>query len=107
MGISYLAWIWFDIVHRVGKVNWDVDGLIWSSNCNEDDPIEACWHNGVDLEAILKWHIKLTYLCTMLRCSKDVFQINMGNKDSHDINIESKGDGALDVHDHAHVITYL
>ncbi len=96
----------FDIVHRVGKVNWDVDGLIWSPSYNEEDPIEACWHNGVDLEAILKWHI-LTYLCTMLGCSKDVFQFNMGNEDSHDLNIESKGDGALDTHDYAHVITYL
>jgi hypothetical protein len=96
----------FDIVHRVGKVDWDVDGLIWSPSCNEEDPIGACWHNGVHLEAIVRWHI-LTYLCTMLGCSENVFQINMGNKDFHDTNIESKGDGALNIHDDAHVITYL
>jgi hypothetical protein len=57
-------------------------------------------------EAILKWHI-LTYLCTMLGCYENVSQINMGNEDSHDTNIESKGDGALNIHDDAHVITYL
>jgi hypothetical protein len=43
----------------------------------------------------------------MLGCSKEEFQCNMGNEDSHDINIESKGDGALDTHDYAHVITYF
>jgi hypothetical protein len=95
----------YDIVHMVGKVNWNVDGLIWSPSCNEEDPIETCCHNGVDLEVILKWHI-LTYLCTMLRCFEVVFQINMGNEDSHDTNIESKI-YALDIYDGAHVITYL
>jgi hypothetical protein len=43
----------------------------------------------------------------MLGCSENVFQINMGNENFHDKNIESKGDGALNIHDDAHVITYL
>jgi hypothetical protein len=43
----------------------------------------------------------------MLGCSEDLLQINMSNEDSHDTNIESKGDGALDIHDDARVITYL
>lgn len=43
----------------------------------------------------------------MLGCYENVSQINMGNEDSHDTNIESKGDGALDIHDDARVITYL
>jgi hypothetical protein len=31
----------------------------------------------------------------------------MSNEDSHDVNIEQKGDGALNIHEVAHVITYL
>jgi hypothetical protein len=31
----------------------------------------------------------------------------MGNRDSHDVNIELKGDGVLNIHDDALVIAYL
>jgi hypothetical protein len=31
----------------------------------------------------------------------------MSNEDSHDVNIEQKDNGALNIHDIAHVITYL
>jgi hypothetical protein len=31
----------FDIVHRVNKVNWDVDGLNWNPSSNEEDTIGA------------------------------------------------------------------
>jgi hypothetical protein len=49
------------------------------------------------------WH---TYV-PLLGCFGDVHQINMSNEDSHDVNIEQKGDGALNIHEVAHVITYL
>jgi hypothetical protein len=31
----------------------------------------------------------------------------MGNGDSHDVNIELKDDGALNIHDDAFIIAYL
>jgi len=58
------------------------------------------------LEIVPRWHA-LAYLCTLLGCFGDVHQINMSNEDSHDVNIEQKGDGALNIHEVAHVITYL
>ncbi len=33
--------------------------------------------------------------------------INMGNGDVHDVDIELEGDGALYIHEDAHVTTYL
>ncbi len=58
------------------------------------------------MEIIPRWHI-LAYFCTLLGCFGDVHQINMSNEDSHDVNIEQKDNGALNIHDIAHVITYL
>jgi len=52
------------------------------------------------LEARPRWHT-LTYLCTMLKCYKNVFQIDLGNQDSCDVNIELEGNGALDIHEYA------
>ncbi len=60
----------------------------------------------MDLETILRWHAS-TYLCTLLGCSKDVPQLNVDYGDSHDVDMESKGNGALDIYDDAHVISYL
>jgi hypothetical protein len=37
----------------------------------------------------------------------NTFQINMGHKNSHDVDIESKGVGVLDIHKDAHVLAYL
>jgi len=37
----------------------------------------------------------------------DVFQTNIGDGDSHDMDIELKGDGALDIHVNAPIIAYL
>ncbi len=36
-----------------------------------------------------------------------LLQINKGNEDPHDVNIELEGNGALYIHEDAHVITYL
>jgi len=48
-----------------------------------------------------------TYLCTLLGCCGDVPQINMGDGNVRDVDNELKGDGALYIHEDAHVITYL
>jgi hypothetical protein len=37
----------------------------------------------------------------------DVLQINMGNRESCDVNIKLRGDGALDIHEDAYIIAYL
>jgi hypothetical protein len=88
-----------------GKVNRDADGLNWNPGSNEDT-IGACWHGDVDLEVVLGWHAS-AYLCTLLGCFGDVFHSSMDNGDPHDVDMESKGNGALDIHDDAPIIAYL
>jgi hypothetical protein len=70
---------------------------------NEEDTIGACWHGNINLEAVLRWRTS-TYLCTLLGCSRDVLQINIGNKDSDDVNVEPKGDASLNMHEDVFVI---
>ncbi len=40
-------------------------------------------------------------------CLGDAPQTNMGNEDNHDVNIELKGNGVLNIHEDAPIITYL
>jgi hypothetical protein len=61
----------FDIIHKLGKVNQDVNGLSWNPSSNEEDTIGVHWHGDVDLEAIPRWHA-FAYLCTLLGCYGDV-----------------------------------
>jgi len=42
-----------------------------------------------------------------LGCSRDVLQININTKDSHDLDVEPKGDAGLNIHEDVFVITYL
>jgi hypothetical protein len=60
----------------------------------------------VDLEAIPRWHAS-TYLCALLGYSRDVFQTNVDDGDLHDVDMELKGNGALDIYDDAPIIAYL
>ncbi len=48
-----------------------------------------------------------TYFGTLLGCYGDVPQTNMDDGDPHDVDMESKGNDALDIYDDAHVIAYL
>ncbi len=64
------------------------------------------WHGDIDLEVVLRWHAS-TYLCTMLGHSRDVPHSHMGNGEFHDEDIELEGNGALDIHEDAPIITYL
>jgi hypothetical protein len=60
----------------------------------------------MDLEIILGWHA-FAYLCTLLGCSKDVPQTSVDDGDSHDVNMELKGNGVRNICDDAPIITYL
>jgi hypothetical protein len=42
-----------------------------------------------------------------LGCFGDVVQTNVEDEDPHDVDMELKGNGALDIYDDAHVTTYL
>ncbi len=55
---------------------------------------------------IPRWHAS-AYLCTLLWCSGDVSQISVDDGDPHDVDMESKGNGALDIYDDAPIIAYL
>jgi len=98
----------FDIIHMVGRVNQDANGLNQNPSSNEEDTIRVCWHGDVDLEVILGCHA-ITYFCTLLGCYRDVAQISMKFEcgDSHDANMELEGDGALNIIDDAFIIAYL
>jgi hypothetical protein len=96
----------FDIIHRAGRVNWDVNGLNRNPSSNKEDTIGAHWHGDVDLEAIPRWHASI-YLCTLLGCFKDVPQTSVDDGDPHDVDMELEGNGALDIYDDALVIAYL
>ncbi len=52
------------------------------------------------------WHA-FTYLCILLQHFSVVPQTNMGNGEFHDVGMELKCDGALDIHDDVNVITYF
>jgi hypothetical protein len=43
----------------------------------------------------------------MLGCFRDVFYNSMGDENSCDLEIELKGDGALDIHEDATIIAHL
>jgi hypothetical protein len=59
---------------------------------------EKQYHDGMPLHTyVLYWGILGTY----------VPQINMGNGDSHEVDVELENEGALDIHEDALVITYL
>jgi len=96
----------FNIVHKSGKVNWDVNGLSWNPSSNEKDTIGARWHGEVDLEVVLGWHV-FTYMCTLLGCSKDVPQGNMGGGNSHNDDDEPKCINVMDIHLNLLVMAYL
>ncbi len=96
----------FDIIHKPGRFNWNVDGLSWNLSFNKEDTTRVIWHGDVDLEALPRWHA-YAYLCTLLGCSKDVLETSVDDGDHHDVDMELEGDGALDIYDDAHVIAYL
>jgi len=47
------------------------------------------------------------YLCTLLGCYGDLLQIGVDVGDSHDANMELKGNGNLDIYEDASIIAYL
>jgi hypothetical protein len=96
----------FDIIHRPCKVNQDANGLNQNPSSNKEDTTGALWHDDVDLEIIPGWHAS-AYLCTLLGCFGDVLQTSVNDGDPHDVDMESKGNGALDIYDDAPIITYL
>jgi hypothetical protein len=53
----------FDIVHKIGRVNQDVDGLSRSPSSSEEDTTSVRWHGKVDLEIVLGGMLLHTYVC--------------------------------------------
>jgi hypothetical protein len=96
----------FDIIHKPGRVNRDADGLNQNPSSNEDDTIKTHWHGDVDLEVVPKWHAS-AYLYTLLGCSRDVPHTSVDDGDPHDVDMELKGNGALDIYDDASILAYL
>jgi hypothetical protein len=91
----------FDIIHRAGRVNRDVDGLNQNPSVNEVDTTSARWHGEVDLETVPGWHA-FAYLC-----SWDVSQGNTGSGNSHNDYDELEGNGALDIQLYLLIMAYL
>jgi hypothetical protein len=87
-------------------VNPNADGLNQNPSSNGDDTIRTCWHGDVDLEVVPRWHA-FAYLCILLECYGDIPHTNVNDGDPHDVDMELKGNGALDIYDDAPVIAYL
>jgi hypothetical protein len=96
----------FDIIHMPSKVNRNVDGLSRNPSSNKEDTNGARWHSDVDLEVVLRWHV-YAYFSTLFGCSRDVPHTIVDDGDPHDVDMESKGNGALDIYDDAPIIAYL
>ncbi len=59
------------------------------------------------MEVVPRWHT-LAYTCILLGFFGNEPLSNMGNGDSCDLEIESKGDGCVfNIYENAHVIVYL
>ncbi len=69
--------------HKASRVNRYVNGLSRNPSSNEEDTTRAHWHGDVVLEIIPRWHV-YAYLCTLLGCYRDVFQIRGDKWDSND-----------------------
>ncbi len=61
--------------------------MSWNPSSNEEDTIGARWHDDVNLEVLIGWHV-FAYLCTLLGYSTDVFQTSMDDGDPHDVDME-------------------
>jgi len=96
----------FDIIHKPCKVDRNANGLSQNPSSNKENTTGALWHDDVDLETIPEWHAS-AYLCTLLGCFGDLPQTSVNDGDPHDVDMESKGNGALDIYDDALIITYL
>ncbi len=96
----------FDIVHKVGKVKWDTDGLSWNPSFIEEDITCAKWHGEVHLEVIPKWHAFVD-MCILLGCFRDVPQGNTSSGNFHNDDDEPEGNGVLDIHLDLLFIAYL
>ncbi len=42
----------FDIIHMVGRVNQDANGLNQNPSSNEEDTIGAHWHGDINLKVV-------------------------------------------------------
>jgi len=80
--------------------------LSQNPSSNKEDTIGIHWHGDANLKAIPRWHV-FAYLCTLLGCSGDLLQIGVDVGDSHDANMELKGNGNLDIYEYASIIAYL
>jgi hypothetical protein len=54
----------FQVVHKLGVANLDVDGLNRNPCTSQEDDIRARWHSEVDEEMVPSWHAS-TFLCLL------------------------------------------
>ncbi len=52
------------MVHRLGVINLDANGLNWNPCTSQEDDIGARWHGEVDEEMVPRWHA-LAFLCLL------------------------------------------
>ena len=62
----------FEVVHRAGMTNIDVDGLSRNPSPLDEDLIGARWHGDCDREAVPSWHV-VAYLTLFSGASIDIW----------------------------------
>ncbi len=66
----------FNVMHSVGRDNWDASGLNQNPSSKKEDTTKAHWHGDVDFEALPSWHV-YGYMPTTLQCIKDVLEARL------------------------------
>jgi hypothetical protein len=107
----YLIGYDFQVVHRPGVVNLDVDGLSRNPCTSQEDDTGARWHGKVDEEMVPGWHAS-AFLCLLgVDSSMEGHVTSYSNQrvDGQFLDLED-GDGSTghhDVHDDTLVLEFL
>ncbi len=90
----------FQVVHRLGVVNLDADGLSRNLCTSQEDDTRARWHGEVDEEMVPSWHAS-AFLCLLGVDSN--MEGHMTSYSSQRVDGQSSnpevGDGSTDHHD--------
>jgi hypothetical protein len=101
----------FQVVHRFGVANLDVDGLSRNPCTNQKDNTRARWHGEVDEEMVSSWHAS-AFLCLLGVDSSMEGHMTSYSSQRVDGQFSNPkvGDGNIDhhdVHDHTLVLKFL
>ena len=101
----------FDVVHRLGTANLDVDGLSRNPSTSQQDAIGARWHDEVDEEMVPGWHASAFLSILVPHVDIEGYSAMprsvASDGDPTDPEISDEVTSRRDIHDDALVLEYL